>query len=61
MENNLSYLLSTIEFASNVEAGNSVLDNYESEILKQQPKWQDYLEKQESFLKFSKAMINPTN
>ena len=50
MKNNLSYLLSTIEFAANVDAGNKALDNCESEILKQQPKWQSYLEQQANLL-----------
>lgn len=44
MKDNLSYLLSTIEFAVKVETGNEKLDNCESEILKQQPKWQKFLE-----------------
>lgn len=50
MKNNLSYLLSTIEFVSNVETNNSKLDNCESEILKQQPKWQKYVEQQSKLL-----------
>ena len=50
MKNNLSYLLSTIEFAAKVEAENKTLDNCESEILKQQPKWQRYLEQQANLL-----------
>ena len=50
MKDNLSYLLSTIEFAANVEAGKDTLDNCESEILKQQPKWQSYVEQQRELL-----------
>ena len=50
MKDNLSYLLSTLEFAANVDAGNKSLDNCEYEILKQQPKWQKYLEQQADLL-----------
>lgn len=50
MKDNLSYLLSTIEFSVNVDAGNKSFDNCEKEILKQQPKWQKYLEEQAKLL-----------
>ena len=51
MKDDLSYLLSTIEFAANVETGNETLENCEKEILRQQPKWKKYLEQQASSLK----------
>lgn len=50
MKDNLSYLLSAIEFVANVETKNSGLDSCESEILKQQPKWQKYIEQQSKLL-----------
>lgn len=50
MKDNLSYLLSTIEFASAIENGSNTLNNYEEAILKQQPKWQQYLEQQSETL-----------
>ena len=50
MKDNLSYLLSTIELSANIDIGNKKLDNCEFEILKQQPKWQKYLEQQASLL-----------
>ncbi|MGX8716573.1 MAG: tetratricopeptide repeat protein [bacterium] len=50
MKDNLSYLLSAIELAANIDIGNKKLDNCEFEILKQQPKWQKYLEQQADLL-----------
>lgn len=50
MKDNLSYLLSTIELSANIDIGNKKLDNCEFEILKQQPKWQKYLEQQAGLL-----------
>ena len=50
MKDNLSYLLSALEFATNVEAGDKSLECCENEILKQQPKWQSYLEQQANLL-----------
>ena len=50
MKNNLSYLLSTLEFAANVETNHTPLEHCENEILKQQPKWHKYLEQQANLL-----------
>lgn len=50
MKDNLSYLLSAIELAANIDIGNKKLNNCEFEILKQQPKWQKYLEQQADLL-----------
>lgn len=50
MENDLSFLLSTIELVANVELGSETLDHCESKILKEQPKWQAYLEQQSILL-----------
>lgn len=50
MKDNLSYLLSALEFAANVETGNKKLDDCERAVLSQQPKWQSYLEKQANLL-----------
>ncbi|MGX8716571.1 MAG: hypothetical protein ACSW8C_01110 [bacterium] len=50
MKDNLSYLLSAIELSADIDAGNKKLDNCEFEILKQQPKWQKYLEQQANLL-----------
>lgn len=51
MKDNLSYLLSTIEFTSNLETGHRTLDQCSDEIFKEQPKWQKYLEQQNTLMK----------